>query len=303
VWKTFSIENAWDVLENFATHYEGPGKPYAQGQGFEIAGFVWWQGYGDQGEPAATRYRANMARFIEQIRAYYESRYPGKGAADAPFVLATLAADGGWNNPNLLSAKVAQAQLDVVNDVPNVKTIEARSFWRDASISPSGQGYHYNWNAETYLLVGDALGRAMVDLQSATTPGNTFAGWIAGYPSVPPGLAGFDQDADGDGIDNGAENFFGTNPGAGSSGLVAGASSGNTFNFTHPQNATPATGVTAVYRWSKDLATFRTGGQTDGDGTTVAFNAVTNAGITTVTATVTGTATARLFVDVKVTQN
>ncbi len=49
--------------------------------------------------------------------------------------------------------------------------------------------------------------------------------------------------------------------------------------------------------------TFRNGGQTDGDNTTVNFNTVTNAGITTVTATVTGTATAKLFVDVKVIQN
>ncbi|KPL02272.1 MAG: hypothetical protein AMK75_02995, partial [Planctomycetes bacterium SM23_65] len=36
--------------------------------------------------------------------------------------------------------------------------------WRDVSVSPSGQGYHYNRNAETYMLVGDALGRAMVRL-------------------------------------------------------------------------------------------------------------------------------------------
>ena len=85
--------------------------------------------------------------------------------------------------------------------------------------------------------------------------------------------------------------------------MVAGASSGNTFTFTHPQNATPATGVTGTYRWSKDLVTFRNGGQTDGDGTTVNFNAVTNAGITTVTATIAGTAATRLFVDVNVTQN
>lgn len=46
----------------------------------------------------------------------------------------------------------------------NVKTIEARGYWRDTSVSPSGQDYHYNHNAETYLLVGDALGRAMADL-------------------------------------------------------------------------------------------------------------------------------------------
>jgi hypothetical protein len=141
----------------------------------------------------------------------------------------------------------------------------------------------------------------MVDLQSSVATG-TFANWMNSF-GVAPALAGFDQDADGDGVDNGAENFFGTNPGIGSSGLVAGALGVNTFTFTHPQNASPATGVTAAYRWSKDLASFRSHGETDGDSTTVSFSAVTNAGITTVTATVTGTATAKLFVDVKVTQN
>jgi len=135
---------------------------------------------------------------------------------------------------------------------------------------------------------------------TAPPAANTYATWIAGY-EVDESLAGFDQDADGDGVENGVENFFGTNPGVGSSGLIAGASSGNTFTFTHPQNATPADGLTAAYRWSKDLTTFRNGGQTDGNGTTVNFNPVTHAGIATVTATVTGTA--RLFVDVKVTQN
>jgi hypothetical protein len=135
-----------------------------------------------------------------------------------------------------------------------------------------------------------------------TYSSNTFASWIATFPSVPPSLAGFDQDADGDGVDNGTENFFGTNPGVGSAGLVAGLKNGSTFTFTHPQNALPATGVSRVYRWSKDLVTFRNGGQSDGV-TTVSFNAITTAGITTVTATVTGTSATRLFVDVKVSQN
>jgi hypothetical protein len=326
-WKLYNVEEQWpgdpkrrgsavDVLDNFAADY-----PTWAAQGFEIAGFVWWQGYDDTGEPRATRYEPNMVQFIKQIRLYFENRYNtdlnGQGEpnnltktkVNAPFVLATLATNGGWSNTDPGHAKVAQAQLNVDGSaglypefVNNVKTIEARGFWRDTSVSPANQGFHYNQNAETYLLVGDALGRAMVDLNSIA-PANTYASWIAAYPSVPPGLAGFDQDADGDGIDNGAENFFGTNPGVGSSGLFSGATSGNTFTFTHPQNATPATGVTATYRWSKDLTTFRTHGQTDGDGTTVSFNAVTNAGITTVTATVTGTPTSKLFLDVKVTQN
>jgi Carbohydrate esterase, sialic acid-specific acetylesterase/Bacterial TSP3 repeat len=209
-WNVYSITNVADVLDGFATQYS----QWAS-QGFEIAGFVWWQGYGDQGEPAATRYRANMARFIQQIRAYYESRYPGKGAANAPFVLATLAADGGWNNPNPLSAKVAQAQLDVAGDVPNVKTIEARSFWRDASISPSGQGYHYNWNAETYLLTGDALGRAMIDLQeNVTPPGSAFDDWADDYPGLTTRTPSLDFD--GGGLDTGIEWVVGGNPTIGS---------------------------------------------------------------------------------------
>jgi hypothetical protein len=316
-WNLYSVFNTADILDNFANEY-----PAWAAQGFEIAGFVWWQGYDDTGEPRSTHYQPNMVQFIKQLRSYYENRYNNdtdgngnsngltKTVVNAPFVLATLAADGGWDQTSAGYAKVAQAQLNVDGAagnypefVGNVKTIEARGFWRDSSVSPNGQGYHYNWNAETYLLVGDALGRAMVSLESVTPPGTTFADWIAGYPSVPPGLAGFDQDADGDGIDNGAENFFGGNPSAGSSGLVAGASGVNTFTFTHPRNATPATGVTAAYRWSKDLTTYYSHGATDGDDTTVNFNAVTNAGITTVTATVTGTAASKLFVDVKVTQN
>jgi len=176
VWKVYTIFNVADVLDDFANQYE----QWAS-QGFEIAGFVWWQGYGDQSEPAATLYRANMARFITQIRAYYEGRYPNKGAAAAPFVLATLATDGGWNNPSALSAKVAQAQLDVQGDVANVKTIEARGFWRSASESPKPEGFHYNWNAETYMLAGDALGRAMVDLLGSTTPpGSAYEDWADG---------------------------------------------------------------------------------------------------------------------------
>ena len=211
VWQIFSITNAWDVLDRFATDYEGPGKPYAQGQGFEIAGFVWWQGYSDRGEPAATLYRQNMARFIQQLRAYYESRFPGKGAGNAPFVLASLATNGGWSNTTVVDMKVSQAQLDVVNDVPNVKTMEARGFWRDASESPGTQGFHYNWNAETYLLAGDALGRAMIDLQGTVTPpGSAFDNWANTYPALTVRTSSLDFD--GGGLDTGIEWVVGGNP-------------------------------------------------------------------------------------------
>jgi autotransporter-associated beta strand protein len=142
-------------------------------------------------------------------------------------------------------------------------------------------------------------------LKLVLAPTNTFASWISN-PAF--GLSPADQDLgddpDGDGIDNGVENFFGTNPGIFSQGLSAVSASGGTFTFTHPQNATPASDLTAAYTWSKDLATFLVNGATDGAGSTVSFTTLADTpspGITTVTATVTGTAASKLFVRIVVT--
>jgi methionine-rich copper-binding protein CopC len=140
------------------------------------------------------------------------------------------------------------------------------------------------------------------NLTTAGTPVNDFANWIAGFGLAPADQDLFD-DPDGDGIDNGVENFFGTNPGTFTRGLAAGIKNGNTFTFTHPKNATPASDLTATYRWSADLATFHLGGQTSG-GTTVNFTTQANtpvAGTSRVTATATGVLPTRLFIDIMVT--
>jgi len=47
-----------------------------------------------------------------------------------------------------------------------VLTIETRDFWREPEVSPKNQGFHYNQNAETYMLVGEALGKGMLKLLS-----------------------------------------------------------------------------------------------------------------------------------------
>ena len=149
--------NAKEVLKNLAKCY-----PDYKGQGYEVAGFVFWQGHKDQNPAHASRYEQNLVRFIKSLRKDFD-------APNAPFVLATIAF-GGWklSGPGLT---VANAQLAVSGEkgkypefAGNVKTVEARDFWREVEVSPKNQGYHYNRNAETYMEVGNALGWAMAEL-------------------------------------------------------------------------------------------------------------------------------------------
>ena len=90
-------------------------------------------------------------------------------APQAPFVIATIGFDGGkMAGPH---KTVTEAQLAVSGDrgkypefKGNVLTVETRDFWREPEVSPKNQGFHYNQNAETYMLVGEALGNGMVKL-------------------------------------------------------------------------------------------------------------------------------------------
>lgn len=127
-------------------------------------------------------------------------------------------------------------------------------------------------------------------------PMSTYGSWIAGYPGA-NALPGFRDDADGDGIRNGVENIFGTNPSAGNPGITAVSKSAGTVTFQHPQSATPASDVTTAYKWTTDLVTYHASGATSA-GTTVTLSPAPNtptSGTTTVTATITGTQPARLF--------
>jgi len=165
-WNLYSVFNATDVLDNFDTKF-----PQWAAQGFEIAGYGWWQGHKDQGEPHASNYEFNLVNFINEVRGYYENRYPANTSPDAPFVIATIGF-GGWSLSGA-GLTVANAQLAVSGETGkypafegNVKTVETRDYWREAAESPGNQGHHYNNNAWTYMMVGDAMGRGMVEMLS-----------------------------------------------------------------------------------------------------------------------------------------
>jgi alpha-galactosidase len=149
------IADAKKILAKIGEYYPGA-------KSYEVAGFVWWQGHKDQNAAHSSRYEQNLVHLIKTLRKDFD-------APEAKFVLATIAFGGNELKGHGLA--VANAQLAVSGEKGkypefrgNVTTVEARPFWRDKAVSPSGAGYHYNHNAETYMEVSNLLGWAMADL-------------------------------------------------------------------------------------------------------------------------------------------
>jgi len=130
--------------------------PGSDGQ-YDIVGFGWHQGWNDRiNEKFNNEYESNMANFIRDIR-------KDLNAPALPFVIAETGMTGPEEkHPRALSLMKAQAAVaqhaEFKGDVAFVGT---RAFWRSKEESPNGQGYHWNCNAETYYLIGEAMGEAM----------------------------------------------------------------------------------------------------------------------------------------------
>ncbi len=148
------IARAKKVLADLDKYYPGAKK-------YEIAGFFWWQGDRDSRSAAlSSRYEKNLVHLIKRLRKDFN-------APRAKFVSATLgqtekgATDGG--------GKILEAMFAVDGKSGkyrefkgNVATVYTHPLSKGGS-----SGGHYGGNAETYMNVGEAMGKAMVDLLEA----------------------------------------------------------------------------------------------------------------------------------------
>jgi Carbohydrate esterase, sialic acid-specific acetylesterase len=126
----------------------------------ELVGFGWHQGWNDRINQAFNdEYEANMANFIRDIR-------KDLGAPKLPFVIAETGMSGREEtHPRALSLMKAQAAVAKHDEFRgNVAFVGTKDFYRPKEESPSGQAYHWNTNAETYYLIGQAMGKAMLQL-------------------------------------------------------------------------------------------------------------------------------------------
>ena len=145
--------------------------------------------------------------------------------------------------------------------------------------------------------------KTLSNLRIVQTGGNQFNDWISDAAlGLDPAEQGFALDPDGDGVANGLEAFFGTNPSVASAGLNTVSMIGNTLSFLHANPDTPLDDVTGSYEWSLDMNTWYTADGLQGDGSTTVMAVPTPdspaANTTTVACTMAGIIPARLFIRV-----
>ena len=134
--------------------------PTLKNRKLEVSGFFWFQGWNDMfNDTARAEYEQNLVNLVLDLRKKWNR-------PDLPVVVGELG-NGGENAGAHMQA-IRQAQAAACNrEELGGKTlfVKTTQFHRPKEESPNvGHGHHWFGNAESYFLIGDALGKAMVDL-------------------------------------------------------------------------------------------------------------------------------------------
>ncbi|BCX47418.1 hypothetical protein HAHE_13260 [Haloferula helveola] len=131
---------AQEALKNLSTYYPGATE-------YEVAGFFWWQGNAEKGKGNVETYDKNLAYLFNDLRKDFN-------APNAKFVCATL---GEHDKTATLSQKMFDfAALPEFED-------QAAVFY-SKPVAKGGSGGHYGGDADTYMGVGEGMGKLMVEL-------------------------------------------------------------------------------------------------------------------------------------------
>jgi alpha-galactosidase len=152
--------------------------PEYKGQGYEIAGFVWFQGWNDMFDPDfLENYGKHMANFIRDVRKDLK-------APNLPFVIGQMGQGGpDGASDKMQTIKDAQASMEAIPEFKgNVKVVKTDVFWDRKAAAlvekwrdhvdewkkvGSDYGYHYLGSAVTFSKIGRAFGEAMLELMKA----------------------------------------------------------------------------------------------------------------------------------------
>ena len=124
---------------------------------YEITGFVWQQGWNDMcTAPAIPEYAQNLVNLVSDLRNEFN-------VPNMPVVVGELGNGGLVKDGAMFEFRKAQEEgTKLLKHALFVKTTD---FARPAELSPNvGHGHHWFGNAESYFLIGEALGESMQKL-------------------------------------------------------------------------------------------------------------------------------------------
>ena len=143
--------NAKAVLKDLDNYYPGA-------KSYEVAGFFFWQGDRDfRSDAHAEKYEENLVNLIKALRKDFN-------APNANFVCATLGQTkkgSGGNTGLILNGTLAVDGTS--GKYPDHKGNVASVYSHPFSMGGSSSG-HYSGNPETYMNIGQAMGKAMTGL-------------------------------------------------------------------------------------------------------------------------------------------
>jgi autotransporter-associated beta strand protein len=162
------------VLANISTYY-----PAYTGGGYEIAGFAWHQGFNDRINNAYTaEYEANMTNLIKDLRTTL-------GVPNLPVVIADTGMGNAPTGPGSLVA--GQGNVGDPTKHPEftgtVTTVKTTQFDYGNLQGASNEGYHWNWNAQSYFNIGESMGNAMMALLPSKSSAKEITNFV--FPGLP----------------------------------------------------------------------------------------------------------------------
>ncbi len=166
-------ESIRKVLADPGSHHPD----YEAKAGYEIAGFVWFQGFNDQFSPAfRDNYKDNMIAFIHDVRAAYD-------VPRMPFIIGVLGtgvtAEKVAENPVSVAQREAARQLGTKNGVASVESYTVYSLYSNRVFQKgwpehfhewdtvgSDRPYHYLGSGAFFVRLGAAFADSLVNLMT-----------------------------------------------------------------------------------------------------------------------------------------
>jgi hypothetical protein len=155
-----SIHEIIDTLSSIETYVPG----YKKEDGFDLAGYVWFQGWNDMlTVPTVNEYGGNLIKFIRDVRRDLD-------APDLPFIIGELGMHGtspsGEEAARVEIMRATEKAVTLLLEFRNNTVFVSTHEFAVMNGTTYNGIYHYYGRADTYFHIGEALGQGALKLMT-----------------------------------------------------------------------------------------------------------------------------------------